>query len=565
MYDKEIMMKDQLKASRKRVQASIQALRRKVRLAIGGLSIKNKLMLSYAVMMLAPILILGSLVFMAQEGIEKLNPVHQRNWVQLLPSQINGILVNQSASVIYKKLHQHDVDLDDFRFYTAILEWEGLDVLVAKDGDVIYRTPSLEASHLALEYDEGHLPLIPESGQGPSQFQSTRTATAVAPTINNDHKFDHKKKNKLQWNDDQLNYTIIVPETGWEFYGRGNMLFLGKSVKQETMVKIAMEMTVGAVILLFFSIVWYMGVLMARSISRMIVEPVTDLRDAARAVKNGNWSTPIHAVYNDEIGDMCDSFDAMRQTLQEQAAAKKAYEEQRRLMLSGIGHDLATPLTAINGFAEGLKMGVAKTPEQEQHYIDRIIERASVMKGLVDNLREFSKLDGGGLPLHMSPVNLPQSLCAYVENYGPSYAERGLELRMQDCQQELWVNLDAYQWNRVITNILENALKYGHGPDDSHVLVDMSCRVANGKVTLTLADHGPGVDDQDLDKLFDVFYRTDQSRTNVASGSGLGLAIVKQIVVSMKGSVVAQNRPGGGLAILITLPVLESKNPEDLV
>ena len=187
------------------------------------------------------------------------------------------------------------------------------------------------------------------------------------------------------------------------------------------------------------------------------------------------------------------------------------------------------------------------------------------MKGLVDNLREFSKLDGGGLPLHMSPVNLPQSLCAYVENYGASYAERGLELRMQDCQQDLWVNLDAYQWNRVITNILENALKYGHGPDDSHVLVDMSCRVANGKVTLTLADHGPGVDDQDLDKLFDVFYRTDQSRTNVASGSGLGLAIVKQIVVSMKGSVVAQNRPGGGLAILITLPVLESKNPEDLV
>lgn len=549
----------------------IKNVRRRIRNVVGGLSIKRKLMLSYAVMMVVPIVIVMGFVVVAHESVERLNPVSQRAWIQLLPSQINGVFVNQSASMIYKELHRDDVELQDIRFYIAILEWEGLDVVLARDGRLQYMTPSENAQSIWKSYQAGTRESLSQEGMVAS-MQSNAGAlpgfrergpfeSQVRPASLEEARFfrdDRRRRNNLQWDDDELQYTIIVPSSGWEFYGRGHMLFLGKSIKEETLVKIAMEMTVGFGILLFFGVIWYVGVLMARGISRMIVRPVTELRDAAQAVANGQWSTPIHAVYQDEIGDMCNNFDSMRETLQKQAAAKKAYEEQKRLMLSGISHDLATPLTAISGFAEGLKMGLAKTPEQEARYLNRIAEQAQIMRGLVDSLREFSRLEGGSLPLSLQTLDMGDWLKQYIGEKAATYKERGLFMSLIVENRPLTVSVDTYQWTRVVTNILENALKYARD-DQGLVNLAISCSRQGKFIEIAFADQGPGVDDEDLHKLFDVFYRTDESRTNVANGSGLGLAIVKQIVVGMQGKVKAFNRTGGGLVISVKLPGIDPR------
>lgn len=513
-----------------------ERIREAVRNAIGGLSIKRKLMLSYAIMMVVPLAIVMGLVVIAHESVERLDPVAQRSWIQFLPSQINGVFVNQSASMIYKELHREDVTLKDIRFYIAILEWEGLDVVLVRNGQLQYVTPSENAQSFWQSFE----PKVSPNSLG--------RVTAARD--------DRQHRNNLQWDDDELQYTIVVPSSGWEFYGRGHMLFLGKSIKEETILKIAMEMTVGLGILLFLGVIWYVGVLMARGISRMIVRPVTELRDAAQAVANGQWATPIHAVYQDEIGDMCNNFDSMRETLQEQAAAKTAYEAQKRLMLSGISHDLATPLTAISGFAVGLKMGVAKTPEQEAHYLDRIVEQAQIMRGLVDNLRELSRLEGGSLPLNLETLDMGEWLKRYLEEETATYKERGLYMTLTIERGPLLVSIDSYQWGRVVTNILENALKYARD-DQNQVDLAIFCSHQGPDIEIAFADRGPGVESQDLPKLFDIFYRTDESRTNVANGSGLGLAIVKQIIVGMDGQVTAFNRPGGGLVISVKLPSLD--------
>lgn len=112
------------------------------------------------------------------------------------------------------------------------------------------------------------------------------------------------------------------------------------------------------------------------------------------------------------------------------------------------------------------------------------------------------------------------------------------------------------QFQRVIDNLLENALKYKEGPT---VTMDLHLAETPQAVALTAADHGPGVPAADLPRLFDSFYRTDAARTDVQKGSGLGLAIAKQIITTLHGQIHAEATPGGGLTVVITLPRIEEE------
>lgn len=524
-----------------------------VRRWVSRLSIKYKLLASYTLLVIVPFAILFALGGLASFAIKNLNPVAQRPWVQLLPSSLNGIIINQSSAMIYKNLHAEQPDFESLRLYTSLLEWEGLNIVVRRGEQVVYLTPGKGSVDLLKELEARPRPKRQDL---PLEAQQIRGI------------------NRISWDDNELRYVVVVPENNWEFFGKGEMLFLANSVEAESTSRILTELTMGFGILTFFGFVWYCGFIIARRMSNMILKPVNELRDAARAVREGDWTTPIEAKYDDEIGEMCKNFDAMRVTLQEQAEAKARYEQQRRMMLAGIGHDLATPLTAVNGFATGILQGLAKTPEQERHYVELIAARAKVMTGLVENLRAFSKLDMGNLPITLQKVNLVEYFMQYIDERSDMYAERGLRFWSSLPAERLFVNIDGQQFERVVTNIIENALKYagpsalapasalegfenacGDNTDSVNMDFSISVQRKGFRVHVVLGDFGQGVEDNELEKLFDIFYRTDSSRTNIANGSGLGLAIVKQLITSMSGTVVAKNRPEGGLEVHIELPL----------
>ena len=228
------------------------------------------------------------------------------------------------------------------------------------------------------------------------------------------------------------------------------------------------------------------------------------------------------------------------------------YDNNRKELIAGISHDLATPLTALKGYISGMRDGIANTPEKRQHYFDMMIETADNMTSLVDTLFLFSKLDLGRIEFHTEAVAIYDYFVDFVTEKKTYFAEKNLNLMLTGEPIKDKVLIDYAQFARVVDNLLNNSIKYKR---NESVNVEINIQVQSNKVRIAFIDDGVGVDAENLPKLFDSFYRTDKARTNVAKGSGLGLAIVRQIINSLNGQVRAETSSSGGLTIIITLPI----------
>lgn len=253
----------------------------------------------------------------------------------------------------------------------------------------------------------------------------------------------------------------------------------------------------------------------------------------------------------------CRAFDEMRRELQRARAREAEEESRRRELFIGILHDIATPLTAIKGYASGILDGIAKTPERQHHYTERILHSAATMEGLTMRLREFLRLETDQLPLTWETVRARDFLTAVIEEHTSDFNERGAHLALEDGDVDAVVRIDRSEFTRVLKNLWENSSKYRRSAD---VDVRMSLAIEGDRLAIRCDDDGVGVAPDELPKLFDSFYRTDAARTNVAAGSGLGLAIVRQIMTVFDGSVRAEASPSGGLRIVLLLPIVKEEN-----
>ncbi|GHV94896.1 hypothetical protein AGMMS50293_12160 [Spirochaetia bacterium] len=232
------------------------------------------------------------------------------------------------------------------------------------------------------------------------------------------------------------------------------------------------------------------------------------------------------------------------------------YENNRRELLAGISHDLRTPLTSIKAYLEGIETGVASTPEKQHKYFSTIKSKTNDLEHIINQLFLFSKLDIGEYPVNMQKINVGRTLTEMLGELADEYGRRGLVIKQEQNVDNIFVNADYIQLRNVIINILENSVKYKN--TETGVLV-VNCSVFDNTAAIALADNGPGVPPEALDKLFDVFYRTDPSRNNEKKGSGLGLAIADKTIRRMGGTIHAELPAGGGLSIVIHLPVIQDK------
>jgi len=294
------------------------------------------------------------------------------------------------------------------------------------------------------------------------------------------------------------------------------------------------------------------GIVLAEILSKKIVIPLNKLRRAANEIQNGSLDERIDFTSKDELGQVCEDFDKMRLRLKESVRLQQKYEDGRKEMIAGISHDLATPLTSIKGYVSGLMDGIANTPEKQAHYLRTIYDTACNMDQLVDSLFLFSKLDLGRIPFNMEAVNL----VSYFEDYCTEMQSQlnRLEMRISFVNhggEAVRVNLDRVQFNRVLSNLMDNSVKY---KKDGWGSIEIALSGRGGSAEIQFSDNGRGVEDSEADKIFDSFYRTDVARTNVAKGSGLGLAITKQIVEQMGGTINAKGNLNEGLTVNIVLP-----------
>ena len=215
-------------------------------------------------------------------------------------------------------------------------------------------------------------------------------------------------------------------------------------------------------------------------------------------------------------------FDKMEQ---ERVREQKEYDRKRNLMLSDVAHDLRTPMTTVSGYAKALTDGMVEDKEKQREYLMAIQRKSVRMNELIELLFEYVKLDSAGFTLNRKKVDLYELLRENAAMLYSDLEEAGMEFEIDIPETALYVQADAIQLSRVITNLLNNAKK--HNPS--------GCRIAlqawqnQREICVTVADNGPLIPEELAEQLFEPLSRGDTSRGS-EGGSGLGLSIAKKIV-----------------------------------
>ncbi|GHU89882.1 two-component sensor histidine kinase [Spirochaetia bacterium] len=331
-----------------------------------------------------------------------------------------------------------------------------------------------------------------------------------------------------------------------------------KKPEKEVDAGAAAAIITGGILLIAAAIftVILVSLFLAKRIVKNIVIPLDKLCEGAERIQEGNLDENIPSGGVEELEKVCGAFNEMQRRLKANIQKNGIYEQNRKEMLAGISHDLRTPLTSIKNYVKGLQDDIAKTPEKQREYLDVVYRKSCVMEVLINQLFLFSKLETGNLPFQFKPVPIQKYMVTVLDSLEYDLKKNNAALTLDSSCTGEQVLLDTEQMTRVITNILDNSVKYN---PDRHINITVTVFpvTETGKLVIRIQDDGVGVPEKQFSHLFESFYRGDESRNNYAEGSGLGLAIAKTIVIAHNGSISAENQ--NGLAITITLP-MEKEN-----
>jgi two-component system, OmpR family, sensor kinase len=306
-------------------------------------------------------------------------------------------------------------------------------------------------------------------------------------------------------------------------------------------------LVVGAVVLVLMLIIgWF--------IIRRDLRPLQQITGTAERISAGDLSQRV-GVRNDnsEVGRLGHAFDAMLDQIQgafesQQAAlvAKERSESQLRQFVADASHELRTPLTAVRGYAELYRAGGLSDEAALEQAMARIGTESRRMGALVEDLLLLARLDQGR-PLRTDPVVLTDLVNDALNDAHAVEPARPLNA---DVEPGVVVQGDEDRLRQVIGNLFTNVRV--HTPTDTPV--DVSLEARDGVSELRVSDHGPGVDPDHIEHIFDRFYRADTGRSRDRGGAGLGLSIAASVTMAHGGTIAYSETPGGGATFTLTLP-----------
>lgn len=298
---------------------------------------------------------------------------------------------------------------------------------------------------------------------------------------------------------------------------------------------------IGALLLALGGIAWFLR--------RSIIDPLTATSDAARRVAAGELDISLPSSRVREVADLNEAFMAMSEALKASLERQASLEQERRMFISAIVHDLRTPLFSLRGSLEGLATGVADSPEKRTRYIAVAQDKAAALERLIADLFAFTRLEYLEETPDRTPIQLASFLPGIAEGLRPRADAKGVRLTLDTPASPLTIDADAHMLTRAIENLLDNALR--HTPEGG--TVQLAWRRTGTQTEIAVSDTGPGIPEQDLPHIFDPLYRGETSRNRKTGGAGLGLTIARRIVAAHDGQLTARNDPTGA-TFIITLP-----------
>ena len=283
-------------------------------------------------------------------------------------------------------------------------------------------------------------------------------------------------------------------------------------------------------------------------LARGLLAPVKRLVEGTHRLAAGDFTTRVAVSSSDELGRLAQDFNQLASTLERN-------QQMRRDLMADISHELRTPLAVLRGELEAIQDGVRKfTPDS----VTSLQAEVATLTKLVDDLHQLSMSDEGALAYQKTFVDIITLLEVAAGAFRERFASRGLTIAVS-LPENATVFGDGDRLMQLFNNLLENSLCY----TDSGGRLLISASQTGRRIILDFADSGPGVSDQQLERLCERFYRAEGSRNRASGGSGLGLAICVNIVAAHGGTLRADHSPFGGVSIKVELP-LERDTPRDV-
>ncbi len=277
-------------------------------------------------------------------------------------------------------------------------------------------------------------------------------------------------------------------------------------------------------------------------VAKRLIRPITQLTLATKKVGKEEFSNILTIDQKDEIGQLAESFQKMTERLGENDLIRKKF-------ISDVSHDFQSPLLNIKGYA-ALLMDENLPDEQRAGYAKVIQSETDRLSSLTKQLLLLTSLDQMMSPLKPVRFSVSDQLKEAVRKYRWLLEDKQISLSMEIEDAEL--TGDPAFLEKVWENLLSNALKY----TDEYGTIDIMLTCDESSVTVLIRDTGIGIAEENIDRIFNRFYREDDSRTQAAEGTGLGLSIVKQVVELHSGTITVASEKGKGTAFTITLPSL---------
>lgn len=303
---------------------------------------------------------------------------------------------------------------------------------------------------------------------------------------------------------------------------------------------------------------------------RRFVRPLESLTMAAEQMKQGSYTERVTQIGSqDEIGRLALTFNEMADTIETDVNELHRQDQMRREMIANIAHDLATPLTAIQGLSEALADDVVQGPTARQETAQRIGREVQRLRRLVADVRQMTMMEAGQIKLDLAPLDLSSLVDETVLVIEPECEANGIVIKNGIPANAPYVQADSDRLTQVLLNLLDNARRHTNSGGKIGIWVSKP-KDKKEMICVTIADTGVGIDPKDLPHIFERFYRADRSRAAITGGSGLGLAIVKAIVTAHGGNVWAESKLGQGTHVMFTLPLApqsahsESQKPPQL-
>ena len=294
------------------------------------------------------------------------------------------------------------------------------------------------------------------------------------------------------------------------------------------------------------------GLVLSYWLYKSVAKPIESLRNSTKDIIAGDLNTEITKHKKDEIGDLADDFNNMREHVKELLSDNLAKKQNMREMIVNISHDLKTPLTVIKSYAEGLREGVASTPEKQDKYLSIIYSKAVEMNSLIDELSTYAKIDMDEVSYNFRVIDINEYLKEGLEEIKTDLEINDFEVYFNPYKGgSLTAIADVDQLKRVINNLISNSKKYA--AKDRKGRIDIRVDSVQKFVKISVEDNSIGIPAESLTKVFERLYRVDESRNSKIGGSGLGLAIVKKIIEDHNGKIWAESVLGKGTKIIMLL------------